>query len=132
MVAALSILTATVGLSLSSRDRAQRSDPARLAELDAGLRATALFGRAPVGFRIGKDGVAPVRLGRDGWLEDGAAIRWEGDAAWTGLGVPDPDGYVVAYLPDGRNAAFSVLFRQGISARTCRADGWRPTECDAE
>ncbi len=131
VVAALSILTATVGLSVSTRGQGAQGDPARLLELDADLRRAALFGGQPAGFRLTEGGVQPLVLERGVWAEDGPEIVWHGTADWTGLDTPRARGSVIAYLPDGRSTPFTLLLRDGADARTCRADGWRAAECGA-
>lgn len=130
VITILSVLTATVGLSFGAADRGRRSDADMLRLLDAQLRDGALFGGQVVGVRMTSSGAEPLRAGDDGWITDGTAVEWRSSAEWVTKPGPDRSETIIAYLPDGRNTAFSVTFNTNRGRVICSSDGWYPVTCE--
>lgn len=138
VVTVLSILTVSVGLSMSfGRPERRASDDAhRLQDSFTRLQQGAIYSRVRRGLMISNRGwkVAQFDPASGIWNTEGYVQRWLGAASFRVLerafplgpgGAPD-----VVFLPDGHSTAFEITLSYGESFTLCKNDGWTGLICD--
>ena len=136
VVTVLSILTVSVGLSMSFGrvERRVSDDAQRLQRYVTKLQENAIYSRRPRGLMLSARGwrVAQFNPQTRVWDTEGYGQDWQGAASvrlgYRSFGVARlPD---VVFLPDGRSTPFEITLSYGGSFSTCKNDGWTGLICD--
>jgi len=129
VVAILSILSVSAGLSVSRLTTAPPNDRAWLLAFDQTLREEALLTRRMAQVVVSEAGVRRVpdrAAGAAGQGDTGLVRQWKTPPDWIAPIGPD---LRIAYLPDGRSTPVTVEFREGTGFVRCTTDGWTRLAC---
>ena len=127
VVAILSVLSVTAGLSVARLLSPSVSDRQRFLVLDQTLRNDALLLRQTREMLVSKTGFAGLRVNDGEGATQAREQLWENPPDWL---EPTGRGRQIQYLPDGRSTPLIVDFREESGTYRCVSDGWSGPVCE--